>query len=166
MKKVSWKKMKKSPYLTSAAFDGAERIVLTIKNAHQGMTQGLAENSPHNIIEFVEPGYKPMLVNATNAKVISFLAGSEYLEDWPGTVIELYTIDGVKAFGAIHDGVLRVSRKKVNKAKPILNEANKKWNYVIDKLKDGSTTLDVVRGYYEIAPEVEAKINEILNSNK
>jgi hypothetical protein len=157
-KKISWKTMKKSPYLTSAAFGGKDRIVLTIAKATQGMTEGLAENTPHNIIHFVEQGYKPMLVNSTNAKTISFLAGSEYIEDWAGTVIELYTIDGVKAFGAIHDGVLRVSRKKVVLKKPEMYTEHKQYNTVIAKLESGDTTWDIVEKYYEVKPETKAQM--------
>ena len=130
------------------------------------MTEGLAENSPHNFIHFVENGFKPMLVNSTNAKVITFLAQSEYLEDWAGTVIELYAVDGIKAFGAIHDGVLRVSRKKVAKAKPILNENNTKWQYVIDKLTSGETTWAVVENFYDITPSIKAEIEAIIKDKE
>lgn len=160
--RISWKRMKKSPYLTSAAFNGSERIVLTIKRAEQNMSAGLAKNSDHNIIHFVEPGYKPMLVNTTNAVVIESLCGSEYIADWPGLMIELYTIDGIEAFGAIHDGVLRISRRKIN-AKPILDENAKNWDYTIKQLENKSTDWSVVENYYNVSEEIKTKINTIID---
>jgi hypothetical protein len=43
-------------------------------------------------------------LNKTNAKTIATVAGSNYIEDWPGTNIQLY-IAKVKAFGQTVDAL-------------------------------------------------------------
>ena len=57
-------------------------------------------------------GMKPLIVNRTNAKTISKLAGSPAIERWVGVQVVL-TVSKVKAFGAVHDAI-RVKDQKVN----------------------------------------------------
>jgi hypothetical protein len=38
---------------------------------------------------WAENGYKPMILNRTNAKTISKLLGSSYVEDWSGKRVTL-----------------------------------------------------------------------------
>ena len=61
------------------------------------------------VVHFVE-GEKPLILNATNGKMIAKIAQSPYIEQWAGVRIVL-VVERVKAFGDITDAV-RVSRKR------------------------------------------------------
>jgi len=52
---------------------------------------------------------KPMILNATNIKMLCAVLGSPFIEDWYGRQIEL-TVSKVKAFGEIHDALRIVGR--------------------------------------------------------
>jgi hypothetical protein len=62
---------------------------------------------------------KPMILNATNMKMITKILGTPYIENWTGRKIQI-GIERVKAFGDIVDA-LRV-RKQLPKDKTILCE--------------------------------------------
>lgn len=108
--KTSWKKMKKSPYLSSADIPSdIGYLILTIKQAEQRLSKGLKDDANFNFITF-EEDYKDMLLNSTNSKAIEFLAGSEFIEDWKGLRIKI-TTEKVKAFGEV-TSALRIQRIK------------------------------------------------------
>lgn len=157
--KNSWRKMKKSPYLSSTDIDG-QNLVLTIKNAEQKLSIGLERNDYFNMVEFLEPNYKPMLVNTTNSKVLEVLSSSEFIEDWIGLKVEI-TTQKVTAFGEVHNA-LRFTRKRLNRKK-ILDKSHAKWEYTINKIKNGSTTVEVVRDFFDMSEEVlnELKAHEL-----
>ena len=64
--------------------------------------------------EKVGPG--KMIVNATNAKTITKVAETPYIERWRGTQIQVYT-EQVKAFGDVVEAI-RVRNFKPKQAEP------------------------------------------------
>lgn len=147
MAKHHYKLVSKSPYLASWDLNSENpKIVLTIDKVVQKMTEGLKENSKKNICYFKE-NVKPMIINTTNGKVISVLAGSKYVEDWSGLKIEI-TTKKVKAFGDEHDA-LRVSPKKIDVKKVKITKGHPKFEEIKNKY-DSGTSIDVIRKYYDI----------------
>lgn len=52
---------------------------------------GQGENVSRKLVaHFTEPGVKPFALNVVNAETIAELAGSEDIDRWPGTEIELF----------------------------------------------------------------------------
>lgn len=112
-----WKKLRNPDYLGSYAMppDGSE-VILTIKQARKEAVAGTdGKKEDCLVIHFTETGWKPMILNSTNAKMVQKLAGTPYIERWGGTRVQIYTAK-VKAFGDVHDA-LRI-RTYVSEAKP------------------------------------------------
>ena len=97
--KTHWKTLSDSPYLGAYSLQPGQEIQLTIAKAGtEQVTSADGSKETCRVIHFKEKGVKPMIVNATNAKTIAKLAGSPYLEDWPGTKVQIYA-EKVRAFG-------------------------------------------------------------------
>lgn len=99
MKKTHWKKLNNPDYLGAYALEPGEDMVLTIKSAGEETYVGNAGKKEKGLlIHFEERDVKPMICNATNAKTITKVAKSPYVEDWSGVKISLYATE-VSAFG-------------------------------------------------------------------
>lgn len=149
----------KSPYLGSWDLPGNfQNVQLTIKEVRKEVTVGLKENSLHNIIFWKEQA-KPMLMNATNAKMLRAITGSPHIEKWSGHRIELRVEKDVKAFGGIHD-TLRIVNKKIQIEKPVLKPGHPKYIEVMEKLADGTADIEVVAEYYTISKEMKDEMGK------
>lgn len=98
---------------------------------------------------------KPMVCNATNAKMIAKLTGSNFIEDWAGKQI-LLTVAKVRAFGDTHDAI-RVSNKPVIKPTLELNSAN--FAKCKTAMETKSATMEQIKAKYNVSAEVEAALN-------
>lgn len=149
----------KSPYLGSWDLPGNfENVQLTIKEVRKEVTKGLKENDLHNII-FWQENAKPMILNATNAKMLRAITGSPHIEKWANHKIELRVEKNVKAFGAVHD-TLRIVNKKIAIKKPVLDSKHAKYEEVKGRLIDGSANFDVVSKFYEISDELKKAVED------
>lgn len=89
-----------SPYLSSA--DIFDPVTLTIARAVQELDKTKKTKDTFNTVYFVEkeirPGekLKPMILNATNSKMLFKLTGSPFIEDWAGRRIVVYVETGIK----------------------------------------------------------------------
>ncbi|MBQ9270416.1 MAG: hypothetical protein IJ206_13065 [Oscillospiraceae bacterium] len=109
-----WKKLTNPDYIGSWAFDPGQEIVATISGVNQQDVIGSdGKKEVCTIVHFAEP-IKPLILNTTNAKAISKVAKSEYIEDWVGHKIQLY-VERVRAFGETVDAV----RVRPTKPKPV-----------------------------------------------
>lgn len=82
--------------------DGAD-LVLTIDRAARDDVKNERGTERKLTLHFVED-YKPMILNATNAKAISEATGSTKVETWQGKRIAIYTTK-VTAFGGTTDAL-------------------------------------------------------------
>jgi hypothetical protein len=114
MSKTHWKKVVSDPnYIGEADFAEGQEIVVTIKRIATKEKIKTAEGtSEKSVVYFAEPGIKPMILNVARSQSIEKVSGSKWLEDWPGTKIQLYIDNNVKAFGDI------VSAVRVRNYKP------------------------------------------------
>lgn len=127
-----YRKVFDSPYLSS--MDVVEPITLTIARVTQegDKTKKTKDtfNTAYFAEKFIRPGekLKPMILNATNSKVMAKLAGSPYIEDWGDTRITVYVERGIKFGRDTVDG-LRImeapSRKIITPADARMWEAAK-----------------------------------------
>ncbi len=112
-KLTHWKQTQHPDYLGTWALQPREEPVLTITAAGVEKVVGTdGKKEECLVIRYngdVGPG--KMIVNATNAKAISKVADSPFLEQWPGVKIQVYS-EKVKAFGEVVDAI-RVKPFKV-----------------------------------------------------
>ena len=111
MSKTHWKKYGENPdYLGSWDFDEKEEQVLTIASVRTESVSGTdGKKEDCRVMRFKEPGVKPMIINATNAKMIQKLYKTPYVEDWAGKRIAIH-VEPVRAFGEVWDA-LRIVNK-------------------------------------------------------
>lgn len=155
--KTHFKKAFNSPYLGSQDLPDYKDLNLTIDKVVCQTSKGLKENSLFNIVHFKEEGFKPMLLNATNSRVLKNLAKSPYIEDWAGLSIIIYVQTGVKAFGGIHDALRIRPKLGAGAKKPTLDTNSKNWEKISEKVKSG-VTVEKIREHYNITDELFKKL--------
>ena len=120
--KTPWKKIVSDPsYIGEADFQEGEEKVLTIDRVAVNETVTTAEGkSKKQVVHWKEPGYKPMILNVARSKNIEKVAGSRFIDDWPGVQVQLYIENGIKAFGEVVSAVrVRPFKPRVQKKEPV-----------------------------------------------
>jgi len=155
--KTHYRKVFKSDHLGVADLEefleDKKRLVFTIKEVKQEYNVMVAgRKGNHNIAYFVE-GIKPLVLNATNSKVVrSFNGGSSFVEDWGNTLIELYIDSSVKMKGDVVGGV-RIKPTQPSITKPELTPNHKSWEAAKAKVKAGEATKESIRKNWVITDE-------------
>lgn len=127
MGKTHWKKYGENPdYLGSWDFDEGEERIFTIASVRTESVSGTdGKKEDCRVMRFKEPGVKPMIVNATNAKMVQKLYKTPYVEDWTGKRVVIH-VESIRAFGEVWDA-LRIMNKipaapQKNGAAPICSD--------------------------------------------
>lgn len=163
MSKTHYRKVFKSDHLGSADLEDfieeGSNMVFTIKEVKQEINVSVAgKKGNHNIAYFVEP-IKPLVLNATNSKVVkSFAGGSPFVEDWKNIQVELYIENNIKFGRDVVSGV-RI------KATP---PSTKSKDAIIKIIQTATTplTLKAVRAEiqkYGLSEMATEKYNELQN---
>jgi hypothetical protein len=123
-----WKKLHNPDYLGAYSLDAGgtyKDLVATIKNVKmEEVTGSDGKKEQCMVMRFVENGIKPMIVNATNAKTLTKLFGTPYIENWAGRKIQLF-VDKVKAFGDVVEALrIRNYAPKVTGASTTCSKCN------------------------------------------
>jgi hypothetical protein len=153
--KTHWKVYHNPDYIGAYAFQPNERKILTIKGVRQETIKSQRGSEDCLVVHFKEKE-KPLICNVTNSKAIEKVAGSGYIEDWPGTVIELYVTE-VPAFGDTVEAV-RVMPKKPKITKPALTPEHPAYVKVVEAVKTGFTR-EQVEQKYTVSNDVWEGIN-------
>ena len=150
-----WKKLQNPLYLGSYDFQPGEERIVTVKDVKREMVKGQEGTEEHTIVHFTE-GYKPMIMNATNSKMLTNLSGSPYVEKWIGTSFKLVIVK-IKAFGEFIDA-LRIKSEKVVKTLPELTLDSPNFIKVKDAITSGKATIEQVETKYKLSKEVKDAI--------
>jgi hypothetical protein len=107
--KTHYRKVFKSDHLGIADLEDfteeGKDLCFTIKNVRQEIGTAVAGRKGNfNIAYFVED-IKPLVLNATNSKVLSKITGSVFVQDWNSIKVELYIKSDVKMKGEVVGGV-------------------------------------------------------------
>lgn len=163
-----YRKVFDSPYLSS--MDVVDPITLTIARVTQELDRTKKTkdtfNTAHFAEKFIRPGekLKPMILNATNSKMMAKIVGSPYIEDWTDVRITVYVERGIKFGRDTVDG-LRVMPAPTRKV--ITPEGGKMWAAAkaafnrdgnLDKVlaKADMSEEHIAQLYAECAPKQEA----------
>lgn len=111
-----WKALSDNTYIGAYAFQPGQEITATISSVRREMVVGAdGKKEQCTVVHFSERDIKPLILNATNAKVITKVADTPYIEEWVGKRIVM-GVEKVRAFGDVVDAV-RVKKKKPVPAK-------------------------------------------------
>lgn len=129
--KTHYRKAFNSPYLSSA--DLVEPTDLTVKCVRLELDQTKKTKDLFNTAYFVETEIrdgeklKPMILNATNSRMMKDLTGSHFIDDWNDVYITVYVDNGIR-FGRDTVEGLRISPVQPTKQKPELTPSNEeRW---------------------------------------
>lgn len=116
-----WKKLQNPDYLGAYALNPGQDLIATIKTVgNENVTGPDGKKEECMVMHFAERDVKPMIINSTNAKTITTLLKTPYIENWSGRKIQIYT-EEVKAFGEVVEALrIRPFLPKIESDKPIL----------------------------------------------
>lgn len=117
--KTHYRKVFKSDHLGVADLEDMQeansKLIFTISYVKQEYGVAVAgKKGNFNIAYFID-GIKPLVLNATNSKVLKTLTGSAFVEDWKNLQVQLYIDTNAKLKGEIVGGV-RISPKAIHRA--------------------------------------------------
>ena len=99
-----WKKLTNPDYLGAYALDEGQELILTISYVREETVTGPdGKKEDCTVMHFAEK-VKPMILNVTNAKTITKIYNTPYIENWAGKKIQIYVAQ-VKAFGDLVDAL-------------------------------------------------------------
>jgi hypothetical protein len=91
MSKTHWKTLTSTEYLGAYSIPDGKDLVLTIDRvAKERVTGNNGKKEELMVCHFKERDTLPMILNKTNAKTITKLVGSPFVEEWSGHKIALY----------------------------------------------------------------------------
>jgi len=166
--KTHYRKAFKSDHLGQADIEDYQEqgsnLIFTIKHVKQEFDVSVAgRKGNHNIAYFVEK-IKPMVLNATNSKIVrGFAGGSPFVEDWNNIKVQLYIDPAVKMKGETVGGV-RINPNPVQSKKQVITKQTETmWNNAKAAYKrDGN--LDAVLARCDISEDDQKTlINECQN---
>ena len=106
--KTHFKKLMNPNYLGAYSLEDGKDMVVTIKLVRQEAVTGSDGKKEDCMVCYFLEQNLPMILNATNAKMIAKLLGTPYIEDWAGHRIQV-GIEKVRAFGDVVEA-LRVRK--------------------------------------------------------
>lgn len=155
--KTHWKKLTNPDYLGSYDFEPGEERIVTVKKVVREMITGTGGKKEECTVCYFEEPFKPMILNSTNAKAITKLADSPYIEEWTGKSFKI-VVSRISAFGEMVDA-LRIKSEKVIKTKPVLVVGTPNFENCKKALKSDPTKIEAIKAKYEVSIEVEAQLN-------
>lgn len=157
--KTHYRKVFKSDHLGIADLEDfiEEKIVpiFTIREVKQEIGATVAgKKGNFNIAYFVEE-IKPLVLNATNSKVIKNITGSSFVEDWKGVIIELFIDPTVKMKGDVVGGV-RI--KPGFKTLPLLAKGTKAYDNAVNHIRGGGM-FDKIQERFTLTDDIRHSIS-------
>ncbi len=152
--KTHWHKVFLSDYLGACDLDEGKDLKLIIKTVSVKEVKGSdAKKQNRNVAEFTDSKIKPMILNATNCRIVKKFTGSSYIDDWKNVPIQVYIKTDIKAFGDITEG-LRIREIQPRAEKPKLIPSIPAWKQALIFLS-GTGTMDQIKAKYDISTEDE-----------
>lgn len=99
-----WKKLTNPDYLGAYSLEDGNDIILTVDHVQRETVTGPEGKKEECTVIHWKEKAKPMICNATNAKMIEKLLKTPYIEQWSGKRLQI-GIAKVKAFGDIVDAL-------------------------------------------------------------
>lgn len=145
--KTHWKKCFSSDYLGSCDLEDGKDLKAVIKSVSvQKVKNTDGKEQERNVAKFTDANLKPMILNATNCKIIKKFAKSPYINDWINIPIQIYIKDDIRAFGDVTEG-LRIRETQPEMSKPKLTKKMPAYEKAVEHLKKGGLISDIEKKY-------------------
>lgn len=158
--KTHYRKAFHSPYLSSA--DITEPTVLTLAYVRLEADKTKKTKDLLNTAYFVEKEIrkgevlKPMVLNATNSKMIAAITDSPFLEDWQNVQIVVQVVKGIRFGRETVDG-LRIGRvthaqgQQQYDQKPFINQQS--FENACNAVSSGTHTIEQILNKYSLSDQ-------------
>ncbi len=162
--KTHFRKVFKSDHLGQADLEefieNGSNLIFTINRVEQRYGERVAGKKIDCNIAFFNENIKPLVLNATNSKIVrSFNGNSPFVEDWGNTLIELYIDKNVKMKGQTVGGV-RIKTRQPQVSKEVMCENHPHWENGKARVKRENWSIEKVREMYKITEEDYKKLCE------
>jgi hypothetical protein len=158
--KTHYRKVFKSDHLGSADLEefieDKKSLIFTIKHVKQYIYENndkktgivvAGKRISANIAYFVED-IKPLVLNATNSKIVKSFCRSSFTQDWNNVLIELYVDTNVRLVKETVSGVRIMPRQPI-KTKPSFDKT------LFQDAKKKNATIEMIKNAYLLTPEME-----------
>jgi hypothetical protein len=141
--KTHYRKVFKSDHLGCADLEdfieSGSSLIFTITRVQQEVGTRVAGRKINANIAYFAEDIKPLVLNATNSKVMKNLTQSSFVEDWFNIPVQLYIDPTASLKGEIVGGV-RINPNRVSKQKVVITPENTKlWDRAVAAYKrDGN----------------------------
>lgn len=150
MEKIHWKKVFNSDYLGSCDLEDGKDLKAVIKSVSVQEVKGTDGSKKNcNVAVFTDPKIKPMILNATNCKILKKFTKTPYINDWVNVAIQIYIKDDIKAFGDVTEG-LRIRETQPTFSKPKLTREMPAWAKAVELLKAKTKTIADIEKVYDL----------------
>ena len=89
MKKTHYKKLMNTDYIGAYSLDEGKDMIVTVSSVAKEEVTGDGGKKESLVVAQLKDN-KPFIINATNAKSITKVVGSPYIEDWAGKSVTLF----------------------------------------------------------------------------
>lgn len=118
-KLTHWKKLNNPAYLGAYSLEAGKDLIVKIKRVGNEIIIGSDGKKEECMLMHLDDE-KPMIVNSTNAKTITKVLETPYIEQWQGKRIQLYSTK-VKAFGEVVEALrVRAFLPKVEQSEEMI----------------------------------------------
>ena len=149
-KLTHWKKTFHPEFLGAHDFQPGEEITATIERFNEAQEVTGTGGKKETVTALFLKGFKPLILNRTNAKLISKALKTPYMEQWTDKAIQLYVQAGVKAFGEVVDAV-RVRPIAPKLTKPTLD--TERFAAMLDSIEAGKFSVEQAKTKFALTSD-------------
>lgn len=154
LKKHHYRNVMKSDHLGVADLEDlieqGKKLIFTIKEVKQEIGVSVAGKKGNHNIAYFKENIKPLVLNATNSKILKGFNNSSFVEDWNNTLIELYIDENVRMKGEVVGGV-RIKPTQPKLTKPDFTEE------MFERAKNANANIESIKKSYNVSQEIETK---------
>lgn len=158
MSKTHYRKVFKSDHLGVAdledLIEAKNPLVFTIREVKQEFGTKVAGKKIDANIAYFDENIKPLVVNATNSRILRGLTKSPFVEDWNNIKVRLYIDPTAKLKGEVVGGV------RINKdapTRPVVQKGTLMYERAIDAYKRDKS-FDAVLKHADLSESLQAEI--------
>lgn len=152
-----WKKLVNPDYIGAYSLQKGQDLTVTIQSVGREMVTGSNGKKEECTVAKLK-GQKPFIINRTNAKTITQVHGTPFIEEWAGKQITLY-VSTTKVAG---EDVECLRIRKTKPELPKLDVGGEKWEDAKLAVENG-TTVENIKKYYKLTNEAERQLTDLQN---
>lgn len=154
-----WKQLINPDYIGAYSLEKGKDLTVTILSVGREIVKGKDGKTEECTVAKLK-GQKPFIINRTNAKTITKIYGTPYIEEWVGKQITLYAT--VTKVAGEEVECLRIRKEKPQKETIGLD--SDKYVQAKDSIEMQVATVEQIKTKYNLTKDAEKELTDIQNS--